>query len=111
MPRIGRHRLIVGALLLLLTASVAGNLLLYRQGSRPLFAEHDRPLVERTVALFARSEPARAEEIRTASFPMVMGLADGVKCVELRRHDRLGYLLACYDRRDKLILEMEGVTG
>ena len=110
MLRLGRQKLIIGALLLLLAASLAANAFLYREASRALFEEHDRPLIDRTVALFARLQPAEAEEIQAATFPMVMHLNDGMRCVELRRRDGLSHYTACYDRRDQVVLEMQGVS-
>jgi hypothetical protein len=103
---IPRQPLVV-ALLLLLMASVAGNVLLYRQANRPLFEEVDRPLIERTIAL---SRGMGSENIRTVTFPIVMRWGHRT-CVELRRYDGLGYIGACYDRRGRLIEETAGVTN
>jgi hypothetical protein len=101
------RRPLVVILLLLLMASFAGNILLYRQASRPLFEEGDRPLIERTVALFPRMN---REDIRTVTFPIVMRQGDRT-CVELRRHDGLGHFGACYDGDGRLIQQTEGVSG
>jgi hypothetical protein len=92
-------------LLLLLTASLAANLLLYRMASRPLFEEGDRPLIERTIALSPRMG---SEDIRAVTFPIVMRRGDRA-CVELRRYDGLGYSGACFDRQGRLIEETAGV--
>lgn len=97
---------LVVALLLLLMASLAGNLLLYRQASRPLFEEGDRPLIERTIAL----SPMASEDTRAVTFPIVMSWGDRT-CVELRRYDGLGYSGACYDREGRLIEERAGVVN
>lgn len=109
MPRFTRHGLIAGALLLL-AASVVANLILYRRASRPLLTEGDRPLIERTVAMFAASGRTSAADIRGQSFPIVLHLGDRT-CVELRRHDGLGHQSACYDRRGRLIEETESVVN
>jgi hypothetical protein len=98
---------LVVALLLLLMTSVAGNVLLYREASRPLFDEGDRPLIERTVALSPRMD---SDDIRAVTFPIVMRHGQRT-CVELRRYDGLGYSGACYDGGGRLIEEMAGVTG
>lgn len=75
---------LVAVLLLLLVASLAANVLLYRKGSRPLFEEGDRPLIERTIALSPRM--SLEEDTRTVTFPIVMSWGDRT-CVELRRYD------------------------
>lgn len=98
---------LVVALLLLLTASLAANLLLYRQASRPLFREADRPLIERTVAHFAGMARVPPDRVRTETFPIVMRWGRRT-CVELRRRDGLGYSGACYDLQGRLIEEAEG---
>ncbi len=98
---------LVAALLLLLMASLAGNALLYRQATRPLFDEADRPLIERTIALTPRMG---SEDSRTVTFPIVMRQGDRT-CVQLRRYDRLGYAGACFDRQGRLIEETASVTG
>jgi hypothetical protein len=97
----------VVALLLLLMASMVANVLLYRKASRPLFAEADRPLIERTIALSPHMD---SDDIRAVTFPIVMRWGHRT-CVELRRYDGLGYSGACYDRRGRLIEEAAGVTG
>ncbi len=97
------------ALLLLLAASLAANLLLYRKADGALFDEGDRPLIERTVTLFTRGGANRTQ-IEAESFPVVMRLPDRT-CVELRRHDGRGYRRACYDGRNRLVEESEGVVG
>ena len=109
LPRFTRRRLIIGALLLLLTVSVAGNFILYRQVRRPLFTESERPLIERTIALFAASGRTSAAAIRAQSFPIVMKLGDRT-CVELRYYGQ-GHQGACYDRRGRLIEETESVVN
>jgi hypothetical protein len=101
---------IVGALLLLLAISVAWNILLYRQASRPLYAEGDRALIDRTVARAVAAAQTNAGDIREQSFPIVLHLADRT-CVELRRHDGRGHEGACYDRRDRLIEETASVVN
>ncbi len=106
-----RRNAILGALLLLLAGSLAANVLLYRQASRPLFEEGDRPLIERTIARAgARTRPDSSDDIRAQTFPIVMRRGHQT-CVELRRYDRLGYIGACYDRQERLIEETEGVSG
>lgn len=95
------------ALLLLLTASIAANVLLYREASRPLFDEADRPLIERTIA---RSPCMGSDDVRAVTFPIVMRHGHRT-CVELRRYDGLGYSGACYDSRERLIEEVDGVVG
>ena len=107
-PHLPRRRLIFGALLLLFVASLAANLILYRQATRPLFEEGQQSLVDRTVASFAASGPVGAAEIRSQTRPIVMRLGDRT-CVELRRHDGLGYQTACYDRGGGVIETIEGV--
>ncbi|HET9638167.1 MAG TPA: hypothetical protein VFP12_03080 [Allosphingosinicella sp.] len=102
-----RRHAILSALLLLLAVSLVANVLLYRQASRPLFEEADRPLIERTIA---RSPRIGSEDVRSVTFPIVMRRGDRT-CVELRRYDRLGYTGACYDRQGRLIEETAGVTG
>jgi hypothetical protein len=97
------------ALLLLLAASLAANLLLYRKANRPLFEEGDRPLIERTVGLFTRGGANHAA-IEAETFPLVMRLSDRT-CVELRRHDGRGYQRACYDGRNRPIEQSEGIVG
>ena len=108
MPLLARHRLIIGALLLLLTVSAVGNVILYGKASRPLFAEGDRPLIERTVAHFAALNRTSDSEVRAQSFPLVLHLSDRT-CVELRRDYGRGHRGACYDRRDRLLEEVESV--
>jgi hypothetical protein len=110
LARPSRQKLIVGALVLLLATSVAGNLLLYRQASRPLHTEGDRPLIERTAAHFAAIERTTADEIMTDSFPIVLHLADRT-CVELRHIGGMGHRGACYDRQGELLEETASVTG
>lgn len=105
--RCSAHTPLVIALLLLLLASVAGNILLYRKASRPLFEEGDRPLIERTISLFLRMNP---EGIRAMTFPIVMRQGDRT-CVELRQHDGRGHFGACYDGQGRLIQKSEGVGG
>ena len=100
-------RPLTAALLLLLMASLAGNLLLYRQARRPLFEEADRPLIERTVAL---SPFMGSQDVRAVTFPIVMRQGRRT-CVELRRYDGLGYSGACYDRQGRLIEESASVAG
>jgi hypothetical protein len=109
MPLITRHGFVIGVLLLLLVASGALNIVfLYRQANRPLFAEGDGPLIERTIAHFAAQGPNSEEEIRANSFPIVLRLGDR-RCVELR-YGRQGHQGACYDLSEQLIEETEGVT-
>ncbi len=109
MPRISRHGIVLGLLLLLLVASAALNiLLLYRQANRPLFEEGDRPLIERTIAHFAAQGPNSEEEIRANSFPIVVRLGN-MRCVELR-YGRQGHQGACYDPSGQLIQESAGAT-
>ncbi|MEA3009861.1 MAG: hypothetical protein QOJ91_1553 [Sphingomonadales bacterium] len=97
--------------MLLLVASVAGNALLYRKASRPLFEEADRPLIECTIArAAARSQHVDADDIRSHSFPIVMRRGFQT-CIELRRYDRRGYIGGCYDRQGRLIEETAGVSG
>ena len=103
-----RNGAILWTLLLLLAASSVANLLLYRKAARPLFDEADRPLIERTIAdAAARSKHTGPDEIRADAFPIVMRWGSRT-CVELRRHDGLGYIGACYDRHGRLIEEAEG---
>lgn len=105
-----RRKAILSTLLLVLAASLAANLFLYRQASRPLFDEGDRPLVERTIAGAAvRSRAESAGDIRAETFPIVMRLGDRT-CVELRRHDGRGHTGACYDRWGQLIEESASVV-
>lgn len=101
------RRPLVVTLLLLLIASVAGNILLYRQASRPLFREGDRPLIERTIALFPSTNP---EDLRAMTFPIVMRQSDRT-CVELRLHDGRGHFGACYDGQGRLVQQTEGVSS
>jgi hypothetical protein len=110
LARVTRHRLIFGTLLLLLAASLLGNVLLYRQATRLLFDEDDQPLIDRTAAHFARSARTSATNIKAESFPIVMRFGDRT-CIELRRHDRLGRQGACYDRGGRLIEETAGVVN
>ena len=106
-----RRHAILWTLLLLLAASLVANVLLYRKANRPLFDEGERPLVERTIAeAGARSRPNTANDIRAETFPIVMRLGDRT-CVELRRHDELGHIGACYDHRGRLIATTESVVG
>jgi hypothetical protein len=105
-----RPKPIVAALLVLLALSLAGNaLLLYRQASRPLYTEGDRPLIDRTIAHFAALEGMSEAEIRAHSFPIVMRQGERT-CVELR-YGRLGHRGACYDRSGRLIEETASVVG
>jgi hypothetical protein len=106
---ISRRRRVV-ALLVLLIASFAGNVVLYREASRPLFHEADRPLIERTIVHFAHSARVSPDQIRAETFPIVMRWGHRT-CVELRRNDGLGYSGACYDRQERLIEEAEGPFG
>jgi hypothetical protein len=98
---------LVVILLLLLIASIAGNILLYRQARRPLFNNGERPLIERTIALFPGTDP---EEIRAMTFPIVMRQGDRT-CVEMRLHNGRGHYGACYDGQGRLIQQTEGVSG
>jgi hypothetical protein len=105
-----RTALLVLLLVLLLAASVSGNLLLYRKSSRPLFHEADRPLIDRTIVRFAGLSRVPAERIRAETFPIVMRWGRRT-CVELRRKDGTGYSGACFDRQGRLIEEAEGPLG
>ncbi len=109
MLRATRRQAILGILLLLLAISIAGNIILYRQASRSLFAEEDLPLIERTIAMFAASGSTNPADIRAQAFPIVLHQGDRT-CVELRRYDGLGHQGACYDRSDRLIGQIESVT-
>jgi hypothetical protein len=104
-------RLVGAALLLLLTASVAGNLYLYPRATRPLFEERerDRPLIERTHALAAANERVSVDMDRAHSFPIATHRGDRT-CIELRARDGLGYSGACYDRGGTMVEESAGVT-
>ena len=100
----------LGALLLLLAVSIAGNIVLFRKASRPLHSAGDLPLIERTIALHARGAPAAEAEIRREAFPIVVRVGHGT-CVELRRYDRAGHYGACYDRRGRLIEQRASVVN
>jgi hypothetical protein len=110
MPRITRRSLILGLLLLVLAASLAANLILYRQASRPLYTERDRPLVDRTIAHFAASARMSEAQIRAQSFPIVLSMGRDLNCVELRRYDGLGSQSACYDAQGRVVSEAESVV-
>lgn len=102
------RRLRVPLLLVLLTASLVGNVLLYPLATRPLFDEGDRPLVDRTVA--AASHLPRSE-----FFPIVYrrhGEAGepSLTCVELRSRHRLGHYGTCYDVNGHVVEERQSVV-
>ena len=105
-----RHRLIIGALALLLLASLAANVILYPLASRSLYSEGDRPLIERTIALAAAGSTSRADEIRSETFPIVVNTGGG-SCVELRDRNASGHYGACYDRHGRLIEESGSVVN
>lgn len=105
-----RRTIVTIVLAALLAASLVANVVLLRLASRPLYAEGERPLIERTVALAAGGSPARAEELRASTVPIVVE-AGGGRCVELRRRDGRGYGGACYDAGGRLTRESAGVTN
>jgi hypothetical protein len=102
-------RLVVALLVMLLVASLAANLILYRKPGRPLFGEGDRPLIERTVRLFVLDGITSRADIERETFPIVMRLSDRT-CVELRRHDGRGRRAACYNRRGRVTEEIDSVS-
>jgi hypothetical protein len=97
-----RRRLAMPLLLILLVASLAGNIILYPRATRPLFSEGDRPLIQRTIAA-AASSGEHEEQMRTL-FPVVMHLADR-SCVELRSRYERGHYGACYNSRTGELLD------
>jgi hypothetical protein len=105
-----RQKLVLTAIIILLTASLAANLVLYRQASRPLYESNDRPLIDRTIALGATRERTSVAAIEAEFFPIVMRHVDHT-CVELRSYDGLGHVGACYDRAGRVVEETASVVG
>jgi hypothetical protein len=109
-PRQLRLRLVGGALLLLLAASVAGNIALYKQATRPLDNQGDERLIERTVAMAAIREHTSPDRIRARTFPITMRIGGGRTCVEIRDLDGASFHGACYGPDGTQIEQIQGLN-
>lgn len=94
----------------MLMGSLAGNVALYQRATRPLYAESDQPLIDRTLAMAAVTERTSPENLRAQTFPISMSLGGGRTCIEIRDLGGHGSHGACYDRAGRLIEQIDSVS-